>query len=109
LTRASFARLLRLSQQTFEKEVAMKQRVVAIVAQYLEQRIRGRIVHLRPCGEDDLIVAVEDIRDGRVHLLHSLGDLEEWLTNFKEGRCLQPAAAICDVCEKPHADRTLDG
>lgn len=87
----------------------MKQRVVALVGQYLEQRVRGRIVQLRPCGEDDLIIAVEDIRDGRVHLVHSLGDLEEWLMSFKEGRCFQPAVAICHVCDRLHTDRGLDG
>jgi hypothetical protein len=87
----------------------MKQRVVALVSQYLEQRVRGRIVQLRPCGEDDLIIAVEDVRDGRVHLLHSLADLEEWLMSFKEGRCLQSAAAICDVCDSLHIDCGLDG
>ena len=87
----------------------MKQRVVALVAQYLEHRVRGTITRVRPCGTDDYILAIKDIRDGRVHLLHSLDDLREWLMSFKEGRCLQPAAAICSICDKLHIDRGLDG
>ena len=86
----------------------MKQRVVVLIATYLERRVRGRIVRVRPCGDDDYIMGIEDVRDGRTHLLHSLGDVEEWLESFKQGRCFQPAAAICGVCDKLHMDRGLD-
>ena len=87
----------------------LKQRVVAIVAEYLSHRPIGRPVRVRPCGDDDYILGIEDVRDGRVHLLHSLADLEEWLQSFKKGRCIQPAAAICGVCDRLHIDRGLDG
>lgn len=110
----------------------MKQRVVVLLSQYLDHRVRGRIVRVRPGRSrsgsldldlsslrpaqsaesdftDDYIVAIEDVRDGRIHLLHSLGDLRQWLYSFKDGRCLQPAAAICGVCDRLHIDRGLDG
>ena len=92
----------------------MKQRVVVLIATYLEHRVRGRIVRVRPVESkagvtDDYLVAVQDVRDGRTHLLHSLGDVEEWLTSFKTGECLQPAAAICGVCDNLHIDRGVDG
>lgn len=28
--------------------------------------------------------------------------------SFKQGRCFQPAAAICSVCDRLHIDRGLD-
>lgn len=87
----------------------MKQRVVVLIAQYLEHRVRGRITRLRPCGDDDFILGIEDVRDGRTHLLHSLDDLRKWLMSFKTGECLQPAAAICGVCDRLHIDRDHSG
>ena len=44
------------------------ERVVALTAHYFEHRVRGRITGLRFVGDDDLIVSVEDVRDGRTHL-----------------------------------------
>jgi hypothetical protein len=54
-------------------------------------------------------MGVEDVRDGRVQLIHATGDLEVWLTSFKEGRCNEPGAAICGVCDRVHTDRWVDG
>lgn len=108
----------------------MKQRVVALVAHYLEHRVRGRITRLRRVrsgsgssgiqsprpaqsveGEEDVdyIVSVQDVRDGRTHLLHSLQDLREWMMSFKTGECLRPVAAICEVCDRLHINRGPDG
>lgn len=109
----------------------MKQRVVALVAQYLEHRVRGQIVRVRPVHSrsgssdlhlsslrpaqsaeserDDYLVAIRDVRDGRTHLLHSVDDLREWLVTFKTGECLRPTAAICSVCDRLHSDRGPDG
>ncbi|MDP9069246.1 MAG: hypothetical protein M3N53_13000 [Actinomycetota bacterium] len=86
----------------------MKQRAVALIATYLSHRALGRLVRVRPVGNDDYIVAIEDVRDGRTHLLHSPDDLGKWLRSFKEGRCLQPAAAICGRCDRLHIDRDVD-
>ena len=91
----------------------MKQRVVALVATYLEHRVRGRITRVRPVRStsataDDYLVAVQDVRDGRIHLLHSVDDLGTWLYSFKTGECFQPAAAICSVCDRLHTNRGPD-
>lgn len=87
----------------------MKQRAVAIVADYLAHRPKGRVVRVVKTGENAYVVAIEDVRDGRVHLIRGPEDLELWLKSFDEGRCLEPAAAICDVCDRIHRDRGADG
>jgi hypothetical protein len=87
----------------------MKQRAVAIVADYLSHRPMGRVVRVMKTGEDDYLMSIEDVRDGRVQLIHSTGDLETWLTSFEQGRCRQPVGAICGVCDRIHGDRDIDG
>ena len=87
----------------------MKQRAIAILADYLARRPKGRVVRVLQTGEDDYVMGIEDARDGRIHLVHDPHDLETWLECFRQGRCLQPAAAICDVCDGIHADRGFDG
>ena len=87
----------------------MNQRGVTLIATHLNKRPRGRIVQVRPVGSDDYIVAVEDRRDGRTHLIHSAGDLRLWFESFRDGECLIPAAGICARCNKLHVDRDVDG
>jgi hypothetical protein len=87
----------------------MKQRAVAIVADYLSHRPLGRVVGLKPIGDDDYVLAIEDLRDGRVHLVKTPRDLEPWLKSFKSGNCLQPAFGLCGRCSAIHADRDVDG
>ena len=87
----------------------MKQRAVAIVAEYLSRRPLGRLVTVRPVAEDDYVLAIEDIRDGRVHIARTPGDLEPWLKSFKTGECLQPEFGFCGRCDRLHADRDIDG
>jgi hypothetical protein len=87
----------------------MKQRAVAIVADYLSHRPLGRIVGLKRVGEDDYVLAIEDLRDGRVHLAKTPRDLEPWLKSFKTGECLQPAFGLCGRCNSIHSDRDVDG
>lgn len=87
----------------------MKQRTVAIIATYLSVSRRGRLTKVRSVGSDDYIVAFEDVRDGRTHLLHAATDLGKWLESFEQGRCIQPAAAICGRCDRLHVDRDVDG
>ncbi len=87
----------------------MKQRAVTIIATYLAKRPLGRLTRVRSAGLDDYMLAIEDVRDGRTHLIHSPDDLGVWLKSFKAGRCLQPAAAICGRCDKLHVDRDHDG
>jgi hypothetical protein len=82
---------------------------VAIVADYLSHRPMGRVVRVKRTGEDDYLMSIEDVRDGRVQLIHSTGNLETWLTSFKQGRCRQPVGAICGVCDRIHGDRDCDG
>ncbi len=86
----------------------MKQRAVTIIATYLAKRPLGRLTRVRSVGSDDYMLAIEDVRDGRTHLIHSPDDLGVWLKSFKAGRCLQPAAAICGRCDKLHVDRDVD-
>jgi hypothetical protein len=60
-------------------------------------------------GDGDYLMGVEDVRDGRVHLIHAASDLEVWLTSFKEGDYNPPVGAICGVCDRVHTDRGFDG
>ncbi len=87
----------------------MNQRGVTLIATYLSKRPLGRIVQVRPVGEDDYIVAIDDRRDGRTQLIHSSGDLRLWFESFRQGECLIPAAGICARCNKLHVDRDVDG
>ena len=87
----------------------MKQRAVALVAEYLSHRPLGRAVGLKPIAGDDYVLAIEDLRDGRVHLIRSAGDLERWLKSFKAGECVQPAFGLCSRCGGIHGDRDIDG
>lgn len=87
----------------------MKQRAAAIVAEYLSHRPLGRVVGLKPIGDDDYVLAIEDLRDGRVHVMRTPRDLEPWLKSFKAGECLQPAFGLCGRCNDIHADRDVDG
>jgi hypothetical protein len=100
---------LRLGKPPSKQEVQMKQRAVVIVAEYLSHRPKGRIVTVKAVGEDDYVLAIEDRRDGRVHLARSARDLEPWLTSFKSGECVQPAFGLCGRCNGIHADRDVDG
>lgn len=86
----------------------MNQRGVTILATYLESRPLGRIVRVRPVCDDDYIVGIEDLRDGRTHLIHSSKDLRKWLKSFESGECVVPAAAICARCDKLHVDKDVD-
>jgi hypothetical protein len=87
----------------------MNQRGVTLIATYLSKRPLGRVVQVRNVGEDDYIVAIDDRRDGRTHLIHSSGDLRLWFESFRQGECLIPAAGICARCDKLHVDRDVDG
>ena len=55
------------------------------------------------------MLAIEDIRKGRVHVVKTPRDLEPWLKSFKTGECLQPAFGLCGRCNGIHADRDVDG
>jgi hypothetical protein len=87
----------------------MKQRAVAIVADYLSHRPLGRVVGLKAIAHDDYVLAIEDIRDGRIHVARTPNDLEPWLKSFKTGECLKPAFGLCSRCNAIHADRDVDG
>ncbi len=87
----------------------MNQRTITIIATYLSVSRRGRLTKVRSVGSDDYIVGIEDVRDGRTHLLHAPTDLGRWLESFEQGRCIQPAAAICGRCDRLHVDRDVDG
>ena len=87
----------------------MNQRGVTILATYLEKRYMGQIVRVRKVSDDDYIVAIEDVRDGRTQLIHSSRDLRKWLQSFVDGECAIPAAAICARCDKLHVDKDIGG
>ena len=87
----------------------MKQRAVAIVADYLSHRPLGRVIGLKAIAEDDYVLAIEDVRDGRVHVIRTPKDLEPWLKSFKAGECVQPAFGLCGRCNSAHTDRDVDG
>jgi hypothetical protein len=87
----------------------MKQRAVVLVADYLSKRPKGRIVRVMPVAADDYVIAVEDVRDRRTHVMRSVGDLEIWLESFRQGRCEPAALGICGVCDRIHNDSDVDG
>jgi len=86
----------------------MKQRAVAILAEYLSQRPIGRIACLKRVGEDDYVLAIEDVRDERVHVGRAPLDFEPWLRSVKERRFILPAFGLCGRCGEIHCDRDLD-
>ena len=86
----------------------MKQRAVAMVADYLSNRPLGRVVGLKAIADDDYVLAIEDIRDGRVHVVRTPSDLEPWLKSFKIGECVLPAFGLCGRCNAIHSDRDVD-
>jgi len=87
----------------------MKQRAVAILAEYLSQRPIGRIVCLKRVGDDDYVLAIEDARDERVHIGRTPLDFEPWLRSVKEGRFVLPSFGLCGPCGEIHCDRDVDG
>ncbi len=75
----------------------MKQRAVAIFAEYLSIRPLGRVVAVEPIGDDDYVLAIEDIRDERVHVGRTPLDFEPWLKSVKEDRHIIPAFGPCGL------------
>jgi hypothetical protein len=100
---------LRLGKPPSKRRCDMNQQAVAIIADYLSRRPMGRVVRVMKTGEDDYLMGVEDVRDGRVQLIHGTSDLEIWRTSFQEGRCNPPTGAICGVCDRIHTNRDFDG
>lgn len=64
----------------------MNQRAVALVADYLSGRPRGRIVGLRTVRGGDYLMEIKDVRDGRVQLIRSVDDLEMWIKSCSRKR-----------------------
>lgn len=87
----------------------MNQRAVFLVARYLSKRPKGRVVRVKPVGPDDYVIGIEDVRDGRTHIVRTADDLERWLVTFTQGRCEPAAFGICGVCDRIHRDRDVDG
>lgn len=71
---------------------------VRALADYLAHQPSGCIVTAVPVGQGNYLVAIEDRRDGREHILETPDDLEAWLESFKQGRLLQPTKAFWDCC-----------
>lgn len=68
----------------------------------------GRVVGLKPVGRDDYVLAIEDVRDERVHVGRTLRGFEPCLRSVKEGRHVVPAFDLCGRCGAIHCDRDLD-
>ena len=62
----------------------------------------------KPVGPDDYVLAIEDVRDERVHVGRTPTDFEPWLRSVKEGRHVIPAFGLCGRCGEIHCDRDLD-
>jgi hypothetical protein len=67
----------------------MKQRAVALIADYLSNGPSGHIVGLKPVGDDDYVLAIEDARNERVHIGRTPRDFEPWLDRSRKAvtRC----------------------
>jgi hypothetical protein len=67
------------------------------IADYLSDRPIGRIVGLEPIGDDDYVLAIEDVRDERLHVVvrRRIG----WLKAVEQGRYVLPALGLCERCE----------
>jgi hypothetical protein len=86
----------------------LKQRAIALIADYVGRRGLGRVVDLKPVGRDDYVLAIEDLRDERVHVGRTPRDFEPWLRSVKEGRYVIPAFGLCGRCGEIHSDRDWD-
>ena len=86
----------------------MKQRAVELIADYVGRRGIGRVVCLKPVGPDDYVLAIEDVRDERVHVGRTPQDFDPWLRSVKEGRHVIPAFGLCGRCGEIHCGRDLD-
>ena len=78
------------------------------LADYVGRRGIGRVVGLKPVGCDDYVLAIEDVRDERVHVGRTPTDFEPWLRSVKEGRHVIPAFGLCGRCGEIHSDRDWD-
>jgi hypothetical protein len=87
----------------------LKERSIRIIADYLVHRPIGRIRSVLPVGDDAYVLAIEDRRGGREHVIEMSVDLEAWLKSFRQGRCLQPTRGFCDCCGAIHSDHDVDG
>jgi hypothetical protein len=59
---------LRLRKPPSNRRCNLKQRAVAFIADYVSRRGVGRVVGLKPVASDDYVLAIEDVRDERVHV-----------------------------------------
>lgn len=87
----------------------MKQRAVAPIADYLSHRPLDRVVGLKRVGDDDHVLAIEDVRDERVHVGRTPLDFEPWLRSLKTGEWVQLAFGLCGRCNSIHSDRDING
>jgi hypothetical protein len=92
-----------------QRRCEMKQRAVVLIADYLYKCPKGRVVRVMQIADDDYMIGIEDVRDGRTQLMRSVGDLEVWLESFRQGRCEPAAFGICGVCDRVHNDGDVDG
>jgi hypothetical protein len=86
----------------------MKQRAVALIADYVARRGIGRVFGLTPVGDEDYVLPIEDIRDERVNVGRTPHDFEPWLKSVKEGRYVLSAFGLCGRCGEIHCDRHAD-
>lgn len=54
-------------------------------------------------------VCFKDARDGRDHVLLTVGDFIDWIDSVIEGQSLAPVRALCPGCNQPHSDHGLSG
>jgi hypothetical protein len=101
----SGASRLRLGKPPSNRRCNLKQRAVALIADYVRRRGIGRVVGLKPMASDDYVLAIEDVRDKRVHVGRTPRD---WLRAVKEGRHVIPAFGLCGRCGEVHSDRDWD-
>jgi len=59
-------------------------------------------------GDADYVVAIEDVRDGRVPVGRTPRDCKAWFRSFKADDSIRPVFGLCGRCDRIHADRDVD-
>jgi hypothetical protein len=68
-----------------------------------------KVTELKRIADDIYRIRFTDRRDGRTHTILEPGQIAEWLDSIVAGRVLQPAYAVCQVCDSLHAERDRNG
>ena len=68
-----------------------------------------KVTELKRIADGAYRIRFVDRRDGRTHTILEPGQIATWLDSIVQGRVLQPAYGVCEVCDSLHSHRDRDG